>query len=357
MRTMLRSKISLLFMTCAVLLAVPAIALADIVANDLDATVDNTAEVMALEEGGANGTSKLYVINQNTGQGDTNNACNLAGSSNLQLDVTSSNLGVATVSPASVTIDDCTTALLGKTITVTPVSAGSTTISVARKAGTDSSAPGTFNLEPATFTVNVTPPPNEPPEVSVSGVTGGASYEINDVPTATCDVADTEDGPSSFNATLSSPTGLLASYGLGQVEASCSYEDAGGEIATASVFYNIVDTGNPTITDLGPTAGTEGLNGWYTSQVTNRFEAEDFNGTTPTADVGAGFLSPKTNPHNIDVQSGANQEGNAANPVVLSSGPVSDVAGNTAASIDSRDYKIDLNNPTVNINNAPVEGT
>src|SRR5215208_3594068 len=114
MRTMLRSKISLLFMTCAVLLAVPAIALADIVANDLDTTVDNTAEVMGLQVGGANGTSKLYVINQNTSQGDTNNGCNLAGASNLQLDVTSSNPGVATVSPASVTIDDCTTALLGR---------------------------------------------------------------------------------------------------------------------------------------------------------------------------------------------------------------------------------------------------
>jgi hypothetical protein len=122
------------------------------------------------------------------------------------------------------------------------------------------------------------------------------------------------------------------------------------------VIYNIVDTGNPTITDLGPTAGTAGLNGWYTSPVTNRFEAEDFNGTTPTADVGAGFLSPKTNPHNIDVSSGASQEGNAANPVVLASGAVSDVAGNTASSIDSRDYKIDLNNPTVNITNAPAEG-
>src|SRR5215208_4655620 len=268
MRTMLRSKISLLFMTCAVLLAVPAIALADIVANDLDATVDNTAEVMALEEGGANGTSKLYVINQNTGQGDTNNACNLAGSSNLQLDVTSSNPGVATVSPASVTIDDCTTALLGKTITVTPVSAGSTTISVARKAGTDSSAPGTFNLAPATFTVNVTPPPNTPPTVTVAGVTGGASYNKGSVPAATCQVTDTEDGNSSFAATLGPITGPYASDGIGSQEASCSYTDQGpgpGLTATASVFYNIVDPSGPVITKVVTPASPNGDNGWYKS--------------------------------------------------------------------------------------------
>jgi hypothetical protein len=268
MRTFLRGKITLLFMTCAVLLAIPAIALADIVANDLDTTVDNTAEVMGLQVGGANGTSKLYVINQNTSQGDTNNACNLAGASNLQLDVTSSNPGVATVSPASVTIDDCTTALLGKTITVTPVSAGSTTISVARKAGTGSSAPGTFNLAPATFTVNVTPPPNTPPTVTVAGVTGGASYNKGSVPAATCQVTDTEDGNSSFAATLGPITGPNASDGLGSQEATCSYTDQGpgpGLTATASVFYNIVDPSGPVITKVVTPASPNGDNGWYKS--------------------------------------------------------------------------------------------
>ncbi|HLL39883.1 MAG TPA: hypothetical protein VK357_09480, partial [Rubrobacteraceae bacterium] len=81
MRTKLRSKISLLFVVCAALLAIPAIALADIVANNLDATVDNTAEVMPLQVGGANGTSNLYVINENKNEGDTNNNCNLASTS------------------------------------------------------------------------------------------------------------------------------------------------------------------------------------------------------------------------------------------------------------------------------------
>jgi hypothetical protein len=42
MRTMLRGKISLLFMTCAVLLAIPAIALADVISGDADADALDT---------------------------------------------------------------------------------------------------------------------------------------------------------------------------------------------------------------------------------------------------------------------------------------------------------------------------
>jgi len=256
MRTKLRSKISLLFMTCAVLLAIPAIALADIVANNLDATVDTVAEVMPLQEGGANGTTKLYVVNTNSGDStypDTNNSCNLAGTStNLQVDVTSSNPSVATVSPTSATINDCGEAN-GVTLTVSPVAAGSTTITVARKAGTDTSAPGTFYYGPATFTVNVTPPPNTPPQVAVAGVTGGASYAKGSVPAATCNVTDAEDGNSSFPATLSAITGPYASDGIGSQTASCSYTDNGpgtSLTASGSETYNIFDPSGPVITKL-----------------------------------------------------------------------------------------------------------
>jgi hypothetical protein len=271
MRTKLRSKFTLLFMTCAVLLAIPAIALADIVANNLDATVDTVAEEMPLQVGGDDGTTKLYVINQNTRDGDTNNACNLAGNStNLQLDVTSSNTDVATVDPASVTINDCTTADNGVTLTVTPVGEGSTTITVARKAGTGSSAPGTFNYDPATFTVNVSPPPNTPPEVTIDGVTGGASYNKGSVPAATCQVTDTEDGNSSFPATLSAITGTYASDGIGSQTASCSYTDNGpgpGLTATSSVIYNIVDPSAPVIGYTLNPASADGSNGWYKGNV------------------------------------------------------------------------------------------
>ena len=258
-------------MTCAVLLAIPAIALADIVANNLDATVDTVAEQMPLQVGGPNGTTKLYVINQNTNQGDTNNSCNLNGTNNLQVDVTSSNPAVATVSPSSATLEECTTAANGVTLTVSPVAAGSTTITVARKAGTTGTASGTFDFAPATFTVNVTPPPNTPPQVSVQGVTGGASYDKGSVPNATCEVTDAEDGNSSFAATLSDITGPYASDGIGSQEASCSYTDNGpgpGLTASASVIYNIVDPSAPVIGYTLNPATPDGSNGWYKSNVT-----------------------------------------------------------------------------------------
>ncbi len=254
MRTKLRSKISLLFLTIAVLLAIPAIALADVVTNTLEGnTVDTVAEQMPLQVGGANGTTKLYALNTNKSDDtfpDSQNNCNLSGSADLKLNISSSNPSVATVSPSAATLTSCGEAS-GVTLTVTPIAAGSTTISVSRPSGiAGGSATGTFYLAPATFTVNVSPPPNTPPKVAVAGVTGGALYEKGSVPKATCNVTDTEDGNSSFDATLSSVSGPLASYGLGLQTATCSYTDKGpgtGLTATSSETYNIVDTTAPSI--------------------------------------------------------------------------------------------------------------
>jgi hypothetical protein len=61
----------------------------------------------------------------------------------------------------------------------------------------------TLNLATATFDVNVAPPANTAPAISVGGVDPGASYNQGAVPTATCLVTDAEDGNSSFAATLS----------------------------------------------------------------------------------------------------------------------------------------------------------
>ena len=84
----------------------------------------------------------------------------------------SSNPSVATVSPNSVTFGSCGDV---KTLTVTPVDGGSATVSLTQTSNTTGGA--TFNLEPATFTVNVTaaPPSNTPPTVRIDGVTAGAS--------------------------------------------------------------------------------------------------------------------------------------------------------------------------------------
>jgi hypothetical protein len=264
MRTYLRGKITLLFIVCTVLLAVPAIALADDISNNLDASVDAAAEVMPLTTGGADGTTQLFVTPRN---GDGKNGCNLTGGTSLGLSVSSSNTAVATVSPSSVTFTSCSDL---KTLTVHPVAQGSTTISVSQ---TSNNTGATFALAPATFTVNVTPPPNTAPTIAVAGVTGGANYNKGSVPNATCQVTDTEDGNSSFPATLSAITGTYASDGIGSQTASCDYTDGGGLQASASETYNIVDPSPPVITKV--VTGTEGNNGWYTSNVSVDWTVND----------------------------------------------------------------------------------
>ena len=48
-------------------------AAADQISNNLDTTADAVAEVMPLTQGGANGTTHLYVVTEN---GDGKNGCN-----------------------------------------------------------------------------------------------------------------------------------------------------------------------------------------------------------------------------------------------------------------------------------------
>ena len=231
---------------------------ADDISNNLDASIDAVAEVMTLSAGGALGTTNLYVQPRND---DGKNGCNLTASSTLVLSVSSSNTGVASISPSSVTFTSCGDT---PTLTVSPGNQGSATISVSQ---TSNTTEGTFNLASATFTVNVAPPANTPPQISVIGVDGGTSYAKGSVPSASCDVTDAEDGNSTFAATLSLISGPNASDGIGEQTASCSYTDAGGLLASASVTYNIVDPSPPAIGYVLNPASPDGSNGWYTSSV------------------------------------------------------------------------------------------
>ena len=402
-----RSSVLTALLTASLLGAGAGAVHADNIVNDLDASVDAVAEVMPLDVGGGNGTTQLYVTPTN---GDGKNGCNLTGSTTLTLDVGSSDPSVATVSPSSVTFASCGET---KTLTVTPVGAGSATVSTRE---TGNSTGGSFDLAPATFTVNVTAPANTTPAnaapgIAVSGVTGGASYAKGSVPAATCSVTDAEDGPSSFPAALSAVSGPYAVDGIGSQTASCSYTDGGGVTASASETYTVVDPSapvigrtvtptapdgqngwyrsnvsvvwavsepespsslqkagcvdetitsdqaattytcsatsaggsaaeqsvtikrdatEPTIRDAGVSAATLGSNGWYTTAVSNTFEAGD--ATSGLADAANSRFSVGT----------GDQEGSG---ITVSSGPVSDVAGNTHPGIDSRAFNVDLSDP------------
>jgi hypothetical protein len=115
--------------------------------------------------------------------------------------------------------------------------------------------------------VNVAAPANTAPTIAVSGVTGGASYGKGSVPTATCQVTDAEDGPSTFPARLSAVTGPYAADGLGSQTASCSYTDKGGLTASGSQTYSIVDPTAPVVSYVLDPASPDGNGGWYTSDV------------------------------------------------------------------------------------------
>lgn len=135
----------------------------DDIANTVDATIDATIESMALQVGGPAGSTTLIVQPRN---GDGDNGCNFQGTTEaLTVSVASSNVAVATVSPASVTFTSCSDT---KTLTVTPVAQGTAAISLTQTANNTG---GTFNLAPATFTVNVTAatPTNTAPTANVGG--------------------------------------------------------------------------------------------------------------------------------------------------------------------------------------------
>ena len=237
-----------------------ALAYADDIANTLDDTIDANFEAMTLNVGSSSGSTTLIVLPRGS---DGKNGCNLTGSTTLVVSLASSNTGVATVSPTTLTFGSCGDI---RTITVTPVAAGTANVTLSQ---TSNNTGGTFNLEPARFTVTVAPPPNTAPSVQVTGVTHGGTYDHGSVPAAGCLVSDTEDGltnsASAASATLSPFTGPYAADGIGSQTAACSYTDGGGLTQTVQATYTVTDPSPPVITPFP--VGTLGLNGWYRSDV------------------------------------------------------------------------------------------
>jgi hypothetical protein len=253
-----RGRLGLVLAGIFAALVLGAVARADDISNSLDNSVDAVAEVMPLQSGGSNGSTALYVL---PAGGDGKPGCNLTGGTTLVVSISSSDTSIATVSPSSATFTSCG---FIQPLTVTPHNQGTATIGVSQ---TSNNTGGTFNFAPATFTVNVAPPPNTAPQIAVVGVTAAASHTKGSVPAATCQVTDVEDGNSSFAATLSAISGPYAADGIGEQTASCSYTDAGGLTAAASKVYFIVDPSAPSIDYVVDPVAPDGNNGWYRSEV------------------------------------------------------------------------------------------
>ena len=285
------------------------VAAADDISNDLDVSVDAIAEAMPLVEGGANGTTQLYVLPRN---GDGKNGCNLTGGKTLVVTVASSDEGVATVSPSSITFRSCGDT---PTLTVTPHAQGSSTVSLSQVSN-DTGA--SFNLAPATFAVEVGPPPNTPPHASVTGVSGGASYPKASVPAAACSITDAEDGDSSFPATLAPVSGPHAADGIGQQEASCSYTDAGGLTTAASETYSIYDPSAPSIGYVRDPETPDGLNGWYRGDVALTWSVTEPEAPSSLAVTGCESQSIIADQDATDYSCSAESTGGSTGPVTVS---------------------------------------
>ena len=334
MRTTLRGKITLLFMTFALLLALPAMALADVVSNNLDNTVDATKESMSLQAGGANGSTTLYVkaAEGPTYPQDNPTGCNLKDGKVLVLDVQSSNSAVAEVT-SQATISKCAdgSTLNGASITVTPKAQGSTEITVAKNA-TLTTASGTFYVDPATFTVNVSaaaaPADTTKPVIGYTldpaSPDGSAGWYKSNV-SLTWTVTENESA-SSLKKTGCVDQNITADQAA--TTYSCSATSDGGSAAEQSV--TIKRDGTAPVVALGSVSGTAGTDGWYKSAVTQTFDASD-------------ATSGLAGPASIPVSSGAQEEGSNVN---IASGPVSDNAGNTHSGINAGPFKVDLTDPT-----------
>jgi hypothetical protein len=176
---------------------------------------------------------------------DPEAGCNAADGTAATLTVNAP--AAVTVTPRSRVYTTCKT---DQYFEFSSATAGSYSVTVSV---TDANTVGLYSTSGASFTLTVTRPlaVNTAPTVTLSGVANGASYEFNNVPTAVCTVADKEDGPSSFPASLSAITGARSAEGLGSQTASCNYtdtENGGGLNAKASATYSIVDTSKPLVT-------------------------------------------------------------------------------------------------------------
>jgi hypothetical protein len=282
MRTWMRGKVRLLFITCAVLLAIPAIALADDLRNNIDSSFDADFEVLGLLAGG---TSQDVNIVLQTQGGDGDGGCNLDGTEKIQVQAVSSS-SAASVKWAATGNDKVEflgcNSTSSRNLTVTPGSSTGTanvTFKITSTGATESTTTpgvwtvpstgdGTYDVRTAQFKVDVTSP-NTPPAVSVTGVEHGATYDKGAVPDAGCLVTDTEDGlnASTTAATLTTDSTGLDSDGLGLETVECSYTDGGGATETASATYTIQDPSAPVIGHTLNPATPDGSNGWYKGNV------------------------------------------------------------------------------------------
>lgn len=203
-------------------------------------------------------------------------------------------------------------------------------------------------LDNVSVTVQAPPPPSDStaPTITYTQSPDGSDDWFKTAPaTVTVTATDSDDSVSSIDCTLdgnavslantsgigtSSASGEISTSVDGDHAASCTATDSHTNTTNPAEMTDLkLDATAPVISDAGFASGTAGLNGWYTSSVTENFTALD--ATSGLADCSATFTK----------DSGPS-EGSA---VTVASGSCSDKAGNTNSGIDSPAYNIDLTDP------------
>lgn len=310
------------------LLAGAAPAGADQVVNDLDNTIDDSAETMDLTVGSGNVTTKIWVNATKDGNKEVGAECNIQPGQQLVLKVTPARVGFVTV-PETIKITGCGLEN-GAVLSVKPVAAGTTEISFSQDKSTD--AGGTFEMKTAKFNA-VVARDTTPPSWSCAPAKASSNWQAIEG-THSCTASDGSglqaDSPANFMLTTSVGAGSENSDASTNSQRLC---DIHGNCTTAGPISGWkIDRKAPTITNDGPTAPANGA-GWYNTDVTNQFSASD---------GGSGLASS-------DSSSFERTTTGEGTTVKVSSGPVADAVGNLNSGIDSAAFKIDKTAP-----NAPI---
>ncbi|NPV67598.1 MAG: hypothetical protein HPY64_10675 [Anaerolineae bacterium] len=226
------------------------VVLADNVQNDVVAGGNDTFTL-------GSSTSVNYKITANSGDGQA--GCNAADTSPATVTI---NIppGV-TATPGSLTFTSCGN---WQSVVFTASAVGDYSITVS----VSDSGPGTYNTNPATFTLHVLPPPDTTPPVitpSVSGTSGNNGWYKSDV-TVSWTVSDSESAISS-----SSGCGTTTiNYDTSGVTLTCTATSAGGTSSQSVTIKR--DATPPTISGAAAPAP---VGGWNNTDVTVSFTCGD----------------------------------------------------------------------------------
>src|SRR5215211_44368 len=389
MRTWMRSKVRLLFITCAVLLAIPAIALADNAVADGDGVTPLTDNpTMAFGNVGCNvaSTNKaLIAISRNGAAGSPNVFANGSTVKVTAAATGNAALSAAMDSPDTITMPSTWSAATNNTLSDSVLS----TVTVNSSTPGSGSGTVTFtatgkNADGGTVTRTDT--------VNVTWTTGSCDTtapSVSSIAVADTNPTNTTD-PLDWTVTFSeSVIGVdasdfnLVNTGLGGSPAITNVSGSGASYTvtassgsgTGTLGLNLTD--NDSIKDAAnnPLGGTGSGNGNFTGDayVIDRaaptmtgsavlgpdFTAAYTTGNWTKQDVRVTFTCADTGGSGLTSTSGNNvqnftTETSASGATATSGGTCTDNAGNTAAASNFGPIKIDKTNPTINGSRTPA---